>query len=61
MVSYQQFFGIVQEIADDMGASQSQHQNLASETGRYWSNNTRTVKSWTEAEARRWVRQNMTV
>lgn len=61
MVDYPTFFGIVQTVANEKGATQSQHQNLASEAGEYWRNNQSQVRSWSRSAARTWAENNVTV
>lgn len=61
MVDYPTFFGIVQSVANDKGATQAQHQSLASEAGAFWRANKATVRGWTRTEARQWARQNVVV
>lgn len=55
MVDWPTFFGIVQTIANQRGATQRQHRSLASDAGEIWRDNRETVRSWTEQEARDWA------
>lgn len=63
MVDYPTFFGIVQEEASRKGlggpGSSPARQDLTSQIGEYWSQNTQQVKGWSKAEAREWAQDNV--
>lgn len=60
MVNWPTLFGIVQSVANEKGASQAEHQSVASDLGEWWQNGGKqTASQWSEAEARQWAKQNV--
>lgn len=59
MVDYTTWFGISQEVANQLEASQADHQSVASLAGQLWNENKTTIRGWSRTEARQYWRDRL--